>query len=973
MKFQYLKTTLFQKKAKKFKQKLLWLTAIALALSGGLASSHVSADVVNGTQIGTVNGQPVVKAQSNDMTSASFQGTVDGLLASANLDGVKYIADNIGWQSNTQLNGGKALSTFGTGATFPLGQDGFQKSDLALHVNLNEAIVVLNVGTITDISTGQKIPVSLRVQNNGFDHGNDGQTNQDLIIGVRNEGGTLTFGAVTPVTGNDTGGGQSESGGSSGGATGDGSMVGFINKVRTTATLVRTDTGEMIPNSELLMAMKVSDVDANQLAEVGANGALGYIVSPDTALSVHGGGLRSTDDGADITDSPLLTPNSYVVLKHFNSSLVDFTYLDGKGDHMDIVWALFGYLPFKLTVTGDLQVTKTGVESGANMWNANYTLKGNVFTATNQKTGKVYTQTTNDKGIAFFKALPTGMYDVVETVSSNGFVNTFKKQTIEVKVNAKTAKGYNEVVGTNQEIKGENELFKLDKLTGTTEAQGKSSLKGATYMLVYDDDSNGSSPHKKGEAVKWSDKPAPKLITGTKVTESVINGKLVKHGDKVVVMVDDTKFNLNVGNLAIGKYRYKEIDAPVGFVTDDSELSFEIKKKDDKTSNIVTPQTKSLEQVIKIKLLLHKLVESAGETSSSGYNDIKINVTPREGTNAETQTVTTGIVNDEDGYASFEGVYGDYVITEDPETLPAGAELFEPVYIHVDTDISTDKITIKATYKAYADEEGALSLSGRQFSQSDNETDKNESLTGTVAGAVSSKVPYISLSKLVLTDKAKPTPPETPSIDVEKSSEKIPQAGQGNNTDKDDNLGKGDADTKETAVKLDDKVQTINFRVTNNGSETLTHIKVTDKTIEGKQDVKDIKWSYQGKALTVNKDEEFELDGKLLELPVDGYIEATGTLDKLAEDELHADEVTVSAKGKLSGKTVEDKDKWYGTRPKTPIVPEKPTTPEKPKETLPMTGEAKAKLAGFVGLLLIAGVAIFVKRKSIVRLVSRFK
>jgi hypothetical protein len=32
------------------------------------------------------------------------------------------------------------------------------------------------------------------------------------------------------------------------------------------------------------MAMKVSDVDANQLAEVDANGALGYIVSPDSAL-----------------------------------------------------------------------------------------------------------------------------------------------------------------------------------------------------------------------------------------------------------------------------------------------------------------------------------------------------------------------------------------------------------------------------------------------------------------------------------------------------------------------------------------------------------------------------------------------------------------------------------------------------------------------------------------------------------------
>lgn len=63
------------------------------------------------------------------------------------------------------------------------------------------------------------------------------------------------------------------------------------------------------------------------------------------------------------------------------------------------------------------------------------------------------------------------MYGVKETISSNGFINSFKEQTIEVKQNAKTAKGYNEVSGDNQEIKGENELLKLDKDTGKAEAK----------------------------------------------------------------------------------------------------------------------------------------------------------------------------------------------------------------------------------------------------------------------------------------------------------------------------------------------------------------------------------------------------------------------------------------------------------------------------------------------------------------------
>ena len=62
-----------------------------------------------------------------------------------------------------------------------------------------------------------------------------------------------------------------------------------------------------------------------------------------------------------------------------------------------------------------------------------------------------------------------------------------------------------------------------------------------------------------------------------------------------------------------------------------------------------------------------------------------------------------------------------------------------------------------------------------------------------------------------------------------------------------------------------------------------------------------------------------------------------------------------------------------GKDEKQSIVPKKATTPEKPKETLPVTGETKAKFAGITGLILIAGIAIFVKRKSIINLFNRFK
>ncbi len=620
-------------------------------------------------------------------------------------------------------------------------------------------------------------------------------------------------------------------------------------------------------------------------------------------------------------------------------------------------------------VTGQVSILKSGVESGTNLWNNNYSLEGNTFKLTNQADGKTYFVDTDKDGKATINNLPLGTYDIIETKSSNGFVNTFVKKTVSLSYkDQKTEVVFGQIDGTNQEIKGESEILKLDKDTGKAESQGKAELKGAEYELVYLDDSTGSSPHKKGDTVKWSDNPKAKLISGEKVTESVIGGKKVSHGDNIVVRIDGTKFNAYVGNLASGEYAWEEINAPIGYASDKEAHKFEIKKKDDKTQNIITPQSKSLEQVIKAKISIQKKVEISGESAESGFNDIKFNLTPINDTKADTQTITTGIKDDEDGYANVELIYGDWKLTEDEATAPKGYDLIKPIYIHMTTDPETDIITISASYH----EDFSKPFSTRTFSQSDNTDGKNENIKGTVAGSVSSDVPFISLSKINLTDKEVPTPPETPSIDIEKSNEKILQAGQGNNSDKDNNLGKGDADTKDTAVKLTDKAQAINFRVTNNGTETLTHIKLTDKTIEGKQDVKDIKWTYQGKVLTINQVGEFELDGKLLELPVNDYIEATGTLDKLADSETHADEATVSAKGELSGQEVGDKDKWYGVKSKTPSP-----TPDKPSETqkssLPVTGETKAKFAGIAGLILIAGVAIFVKRKSIINLFNRFK
>ncbi|WP_460056948.1 LPXTG cell wall anchor domain-containing protein, partial [Pseudolactococcus yaeyamensis] len=191
----------------------------------------------------------------------------------------------------------------------------------------------------------------------------------------------------------------------------------------------------------------------------------------------------------------------------------------------------------------------------------------------------------------------------------------------------------------------------------------------------------------------------------------------------------------------------------------------------------------------------------------------------------------------------------------------------------------------------------------------------------------------------------------------EKSSEAINQVGVGNNADKPDNLGKGDADTVETAVTLDDKATTVNFKITNNDSEPLTQIQATDKTIDGKQDVKALKWLYKDKALTINKAGEFELDGKLLVLQVGEFISGTGTLDKLDPGETHADEITVSAVGVTSGTQVGDKDKWHAKR-----VAALPMTFL--DKLLPKTGEARLYLLQILGGASL-GIFFFINRRKL--------
>lgn len=138
-------------------------------------------------------------------------------------------------------------------------------------------------------------------------------------------------------------------------------------------------------------------------------------------------------NGVHVTATEVFVPNPYVL----GSTIGDSDVVEG-----DVVAGKEITLTQRnAKATGQIVVDKEGSESKDDMWNSNYTLKGNVFEVhEDTEKGKVVaTITTDDKGHAETKKdLPLGTYVVTEKTASNGFSNTFKP--VEVKIEYKDQK-----------------------------------------------------------------------------------------------------------------------------------------------------------------------------------------------------------------------------------------------------------------------------------------------------------------------------------------------------------------------------------------------------------------------------------------------------------------------------------------------------------------------------------------------------
>lgn len=321
---------------------------------------------------------------------------------------------------------------------------------------------------------------------------------------------------------------------------------------------------------------------------------------------------------------------------------------------------------------GQIILDKTGVETGNDLWNDNYSLAGNTFAIRKDSpTGEIIQEmTTDEKGHAetpkeIADALELGTYYVTETKAANGFVNTFKPVKVELEyANQTVALVTSNVKGQNQEITGETTLTKEDKDTGN-ETQGKAEFKGAEYTLF---------TAKDGQAVKWGEAFKPELVKGTKAS------------DETVTLTLDEKNQAAVKHLVINEYYWQETKAPEGYTLDETKYPVSIKKVDDSEKNaVITRDVTAKEQVIRFVFDFFKFAGSAAGTAETGFNDLTFKVSPLEGTNEITgaEDEATTAYNEQlgfDGYGKFENLpYGDYLLEE--VEAPEGFQKITPLEI----------------------------------------------------------------------------------------------------------------------------------------------------------------------------------------------------------------------------------------------------------------------------------------------------
>lgn len=432
---------------------------------------------------------------------------------------------------------------------------------------------------------------------------------------------------------------------------------------------VDKETGEVVPNTQFKVEFSGKGAPSAQTVTTDKNG-----------LAT----IKGINHGVHVKATEIAVPAPYVL----GSAIGDSDVVEG-----DVVAGQTVTLTQRnQKAKGQILIEKSGVETGKDMWNANYTLAGNVFEIhENDTSGRVVaTVTTDVNGHAETnKELPLGTYVVTGKTASNGFANTFKPVTVKIEyANQTTAVIVKNTEGTNQEVTGSTVLTKVDAETGS-ETQGQATFNGAQYGLFHED----------GTPVKWSEAFKPEYVEGNKL-----------EGDNIAFEMTDKLQKASVKHLALGKYYWKETKAPEGYQLDNTKREFEITYKDQDTQVIAT-ESVSKENVVKFTLDGFKYVESKSGSTKSGYNGIEFKLTPINDTKGETISTKTVTNKDGyDGYFAFENIpYGDYELTE--VKAPEGYKIIKPLTITSDFDVEKREYTFTVTEKGQKEPLKVLTVS----------------------------------------------------------------------------------------------------------------------------------------------------------------------------------------------------------------------------------------------------------------------
>lgn len=187
---------------------------------------------------------------------------------------------------------------------------------------------------------------------------------------------------------------------------------------------------------------------------------------------------------------------------------------------------------------GTITIDKSGVEFDKDMPNGNYTLSGNVFEiyeGTGTNGNLVDTITTDAKGTAKSRNLPLGTYTVKEIEASEGFVLNTDTWTVEIEYAGQAVEITNvDQAIENKEQKGSVVLNKRDKETNDV-PQGEATFEGAKFDLFRTSDD-----------------------------------------EKLGTYTTDANGELTVRDLLLDNYYFVEVEAPEGYVIDDTPVPFTI-------------------------------------------------------------------------------------------------------------------------------------------------------------------------------------------------------------------------------------------------------------------------------------------------------------------------------------------------------------------------------------------------------------